>query len=308
MPWKLIQPELDGTQLALRADGQLQLKTRDETCRFLGPQGRCLVHQTLGRQPFGACCVFPVAFAQTPEGVDVALSPICDGTRRGIGPLLEHREEDLRERLIHGAPRRPNGFRLAPDLQISWEQFRDIEKGLCDILATQDVPLRRRLYLGCRLLGSLKEGEGIHVEQWLTEPPVAISTALRQAIHEMLVRILAWDRTVLRSLPKEIPADLFEKEARDPKILAGILQNTLFCKTYSYPYDLTTAHNFLIVVYVLALLMQESSTAPLTDAMWRELGSLGVHGLLKSVLHEGVPEEFRNLFGTAQFGMWMLCA
>jgi len=54
--------------------------------------------------------------------------------------------------------------------------------------------------------------------------------------------------------------------------------------------------------------MQEASHGPLSDAMWRELGSLGVHGLLKSVLHEGVPEGFRNLFGTAEFGQWLLVA
>jgi len=39
-----------------------------------------------------------------------------------------------------------------------------------------------------------------------------------------------------------------------------------------------------------------------TDAMWRELGSLGVHGLLKSVLHEGVPEGFRKLRSKLRIG------
>jgi hypothetical protein len=76
---------------------------------------------------------------------------------------------------------------------------------------------------------------------------------------------------------------------------------------YSYPFDLTTAHNHLIVLYLLALIMQAAAT-PLTDEMWRELGSLGVHGLLKSMLHEGMPEGFRALLGTADFGIWMLAA
>jgi hypothetical protein len=61
-------------------------------------------------------------------------------------------------------------------------------------------------------------------------------------------------------------------------------------------------------LYLLTLVMQEASHGTLSDAMWRELGSLGVHGLLKSVLHEGVPEGFRNLFGTAEFGQWLLVA
>jgi hypothetical protein len=71
---------------------------------------------------------------------------------------------------------------------------------------------------------------------------------------------------------------------------------------------LTTAFNFLIVLYLLTLIMQEAATGSLSDPMWRELGSLGVHGLLKSVLHEGVPEGFRTVFGTAESRLWMLRA
>jgi hypothetical protein len=308
MPWQTVRPELQGTQLPRRLDGKLQLKTNDETCRFLGSRGQCLIHQTLGRQPFGPCCVFPVAFAQTPEGVAVALSPICDSTRHGVGPALVDREDDLRERLVHAEPRRPDGLRLLPGMQITWEQFRDVEKGLCDILAAADLPLRRRLYLGSRFLSALRDNEAVEVERWVGEPMVSITAELRQAIHDMLVRVLAWDRAVLQSLPKAIPPALFETDAREPEVLARLLQNTLFCKAYSYAFDLTTAYNFLIVLYLLALLMQEASEHLLTERMWRELGSLGVHGLLKKVLHEGVPDGFRQVFGTAEFGMWMLSA
>jgi len=56
---------------------------------------------------------------------------------------------------------------------------------------------------------------------------------------------------------------------------------------------------------LLALVMQAAAT-PLSDEMWRELGSMGVHGLLNSMLHEGMPEGFRALLGTADFGLWML--
>jgi hypothetical protein len=247
-----------------------------------------------------------VAFAQTPEGIAAALSPICDGARHGAGPALLDRQDDLRERLVHAEPRHTDEFRLGPGLQIPWDNFRDVEKALCDILGAEELPMRRRLYVGSRLLGSLRDNEGVHVERWLAEPAVGITAELREAIHGMLRRILTWDRAVLRALPQIIPDGLFEKEAQEPRILARILQNTLFSKTYSYQYDLTTAHNFSILLYLLSLLMQESGAGRITELMWRELGSLGVHGLLKSVLHEGVPEGFRSLFGTAEFGMWML--
>jgi hypothetical protein len=278
-------------------------------CRFLGSQGQCLIHQTLGHQPFGPCCIFPVAFAQTPEGVAVALSPICDSTRHGIGPTLADREDDLRERLIHAEPRRADGFRLSPATEIPWDNFRDVEKALCDILAADDTPMRRRLYVGCRLLGALRDQQPVETERWLGEPMVAITPELRQAIHDMLLKVLGWDRAALRALPRSLPPMLFAAEIREAAILTRILQNTLYCKTYSYVFDLTTAQNFLIVLYLLTLVMQEAANPhPLDERMWRELGSLGVHGLLKSVLHESVPEGFRQVFGTAEFGMWMLSA
>jgi hypothetical protein len=308
MPWQSLRPELSGTQLPRRPDGKLQLKTLNETCRFLSPRGLCLIHQTLGRQPFGPCCIFPVAFARTPEGIAVGLSPICDSTRNGTGPALSAREDDLRERLVHAEPRQAAGLRLAPGRELSWEHFSAVEKALCEILAATQMPMRRRLYVGSRLLGALRDNQIAEMDRWLGEPPAAITVELRKAIHDMLGKILGWDRAALRRLPRAIPPTLFELEVREPVVVARILQNTLFCKTYSYPLDLTSAFNFLIVMYLLTLLMQQTVPGPLPETMWRELGALGVHGLLKSLLHEGVPEGFRTVFGTAEFGLWMLSA
>jgi hypothetical protein len=308
IPWERVKPELQGTRLTSRPDGKLQLKTLNEVCRFLGPQRQCLIHQTLGRQPFGPCCIFPVAFAETPDGVTAALSPICDATRHGVGPTLADREDDLRERLIHAKPRQPNGFRLLPSVEVPWDTFRNVEKALCDILAADDSPMRRRLYVGSRVLGALRDQEPLQIDSWIREPMVPITPELRKAIHDMLTKVLAWDRATLRKLPTTIPPELSQREVNEPEVVARILENTLFSKVYSYPFDLTTAYNFLIVLYLLTLLMQEAAGGRLDEPMWRELGSVGVHGLLKSMIHDGVPEGFRQLFGTAEFGMWMLSA
>ncbi|HLK71933.1 MAG TPA: hypothetical protein VKT19_08245, partial [Steroidobacteraceae bacterium] len=148
----------------------------------------------------------------------------------------------------------------------------------------------------------------IALQAWMDEPIGPLLPEMRAAIRGMLERVLGWDRTVLRALPRELPLDLNERESPDAPLLVRILQNTLFCKVYSYAFDLTSAHNFLIVLYLLALTMEASNEGRLSALMWRELGSLGVHGLLKSLLHEQVPEEFRKLFGTPDFGMWMLAA
>jgi hypothetical protein len=309
IPWNEIDPALTATRLPQRSDGKLQLKSVGETCRFLGPRNLCLIHKTLGRQPFGPCCVFPFSFARTPDGIAVGLSPICGSVRLGLGLGigLEERTDDLHERLAHAEPRSADAYRLAPGVEVPWDRFRDIEKALCDCIAAGDIPMRRRLYVGARLLRALKEHQPIDLNAWLLESPGTITAELREAIRGMLARIIGWERSALRRLPREVPPELFSLEVQDAAVLARILRNTLFCKVYSYPFDLTTAHNHLIVLYLLALLMQAASS-PLTEEMWRELGSLGVHGLLKSMLHDGMPEGFRALLGTADFGVWMLAA
>lgn len=308
MPYATMAPQLSGTRLPVRPDGTLQLKTPDETCRFLGPRNQCLIHKTLGRQPFRACCVFPFSFARTPEGIAVGLSPVCGSARAGLGIAPTQRTEDLHERLAHAEPRSTGTYRLAPGRAISWESFRDIEKGLCDCLAIEEIPLRRRLYVGARLLGALTGGVTIDMPAWRNEPLPPLKPELRAAIHGMLTRLLGWNRAVLLELPREIPANLPALEVTEAPMMARILRNTIFCKVYSYPLDLTTALNYAIVLYVLALLMQAAADGPLTERMWRELGSLGVHGLLKTMLHDDMPENFRTLLGRSEFGLWILAA
>ena len=307
LPWHGA-PRLVDRKLPVRSDGKLLLKSPEESCRFLGPGNRCLIHEALGRQPFGACCVFPFSFARTPEGIAAGLSPICGSARLGRGIRPQERTEDLRERLVHAEPRATDTYRLAPGVAVGWESFRDIETGLCDCLAAEEVPLRRRLYVGARLLGALTDGSRVDLPGWRAEAPPALKPELRAAIPGMLARLIGWNRAVLRGLPREIPAALCTLETGEAPLVARILRNTIFCKVYSYPLDLTTAHNYVIVLYLLALIMQAAAGGPLTQRMWQELGSLGVHGLLKTMLHDGMPDSFRALLGRSEFGLWMLAA
>src|ERR1700749_1862887 len=222
MPWATVRPQLQGARLPQRPDGKLQLKVLNETCRFLGSQNQCLIHQTLGRQPFGPCSVFPFAYAQTPEGLAIGTSPICGAARRGLGVPLAERESELRERLVQADPRQPAGFCLAPGVDITWEQFRDIEKGLCDILATAALPIRQRLHVGSRLLGALRSNESVDMNRWLTEPPVVITPELREVLRGMLAKVLGWDRATLRALPQTVPADLAAMEILDQPVMTGL--------------------------------------------------------------------------------------
>jgi len=306
--WSAAQPPAGGTRLPVRADGRLQLKQASEPCRFLGDAGQCRIHQAVGRQPFETCAISPYTFAQTPEGFAVAMSPVCPSARMGIGvPPLDH-EEDLRDRLAQAEPRATDVYRLAPDREIAWTDFRDIEQALLACLAAEELPMRRRLYVGTRILGAVLRHEPIDSAAWLDEPLPPITAELRAAIRGMLERVLRWDRKVLQAAPLSLPQQLAGLELRETAVVARILRNTLFSKSYSYQFDLTTAFNFGIVLYLLTLVMQAANPGPLPESHWRELGALGTHGLLKNLLHEGVPEGFRTVFASSEFGQWMLAA
>lgn len=306
IPWEEIQPALKGTKLEVRADGQLQLKDNRETCRFLGEHRRCLIHKTLGRQPFGPCAVFPFAFARTPEGVAVTTSLVCGSVRNRLGPSLAERQGDVRERLFLSPVRSPNGFRLAPSLEIPWESFRQIETILLDLLEKPQVPLRQRLYAGNRLLDALRRNEPIDVGAWLEEPPGILADEYRVTLRTYLAKIFAWDRRGFTRLLQGMSLDLHHDRLRDEPVVVDILRNLLFSKVYSYPYDLTTAHNMSILLYVLTGIMQSAFEGPLPDELWQELGALGGHGLLASLLPDSAPQGLKEFLGSSEFGRWAL--
>ena len=306
LPWEDIRPALKGTQLAVRPDGQLQLKDNHETCRFLDEHTQCLVHKFLGRQPFGPCAVFPFGFAKTPEGVAVTTSHICGSVRNGRGPLLSERQDIVSERLFLAKVRTPNGFRLAPGLDIPWETFCHVEEMLLDLLAESHIPLYRRLYVGNRILDALRKNEELEVSAWLEEPPGVLTEDLREEMRTYFARILAWDRLALKRLPQDMSLDLHHERLHDESVVVAILQKLLFSKVYSYPFDLATAHNLAIVLYVLTLALQSVGDGDLTDELWRELASLGGHGLLSSLLPDSAPPNLVAFLGSSEFGQWAL--
>lgn len=306
IPWEAIKPALKGTKLEVRADGQLQLKDNHEACRFLDEHRQCLIHKTLGRQPFGPCGVFPFAFAQTPEGVTVSTSLVCGSVRNRLGPSLAERQFDVRERLFLAPVRSPNGFRLAPALEIPWESFRQIETILLDLLEKPQVPLRQRLYAGNRLLDALRRNEPIDVGAWLEEPPGILAEEYRETLRTYLAKIFAWDRRGFARLPQGMSLDLHHDRVRDESVVVDILRNLQFSKAYSYPYDLTTAHNLSILLYVLTGIMQSAFDGPLPDELWQELAALGGHGLLASLLPDSAPEGLKAFLGSSEFGQWAL--
>jgi hypothetical protein len=268
----------------------------------LDEKNQCLIHKTFGRQPFGPCAVFPFAFAQTPDGVAVSTSLICGSVRNGLGPPLTERQDNVRERLFLAPVRRPDGFRLAPTLEVSWESFRDIETALLDLLGHSQMPLHRRLYAGNRLLDALRRNEAVNLKAWLEEPPGTLTEEYRDTLRTYLAKILAWDRLALKRLMPGMSLELRHDRLRDEPVIVAILKNLLFSKVYSYPFDLTTAHNMSILVYLLTLIMQSAFDGLLPDALWQELAAWGTGGLGTSLLPDSAPQSLVEYLGSSEFG------
>jgi hypothetical protein len=306
LPWDRIAPRLHGTLLPVLDAERVVIKARTEACRFLGTRNECLIHAELGYQPFAACATFPFSFARTPEGVAVTASRSCGSVCEASGPPLTEREVDLRQRLAITRPRSTDEFRVAPGRAVGWTAFRDTEALLRALLERRELPLHRRLFLGARALGVLLAGGEFDPGAALAAPPVVIDAPLREQLGQLLDRIQGWDRLALRELPSRVPRDLRHGDLIDAEPLAAELENLHFGKVYSYEFDLTTAHNFAILLYLTALAWQRGFPQGLDALRRRELALLGSHGLLKSLLPQDAPPALRTLLGSAQFGEWAL--
>ena len=130
----------------------------------------------------------------------------------------------------------------------------------------------------------------------------------RGTLRTYLAKIFAWDRRGLARLPQGMALELHHDRLRDESVVADILRNLQFSKaySYSYPYDLTTAHNLSILLYVLTGIMQSALAGPLSDELWQELAALGGHGLLASLLPDSAPEGLKEFLGSSEFGQWAL--
>lgn len=304
--WPTVAPSVPTTALPTLPNGRLHLKSPHEKCRFLSSRNRCLIHETVGTQPFAPCAVFPFRFAWTPDGISAATSSVCPSVRANVGIPIVDRTDDLRERLAFTNPPRPTGFRLTSDREVSWTQFRQIEASICECLDDQAIPLRRRLYRTATILerGGQRRME---IDPWLDNHAVVLLPDLRTKLRELFARVLSIQRPVLQTLGGIVPEDLCERETRFPVTLSQILRNTLFSKVFSYKFDMTTAQNLLVVLYLVALTMEATNGGALSNAMWEELGALGVHGLLGSLLEPpGALSKFRDLLGMPEFGVWLL--
>jgi len=127
----------------------------DGACVFLESDERCGIHTRLGaRSKPQVCREFPYSFVDTPDGVAVGLSFACTAVRAHHGRALSEQEAEVREVLAGSTRvrRLPDPIVLYSSVDITWEQYRAIERGLLALLGDAETTLPTALLAGSVLI------------------------------------------------------------------------------------------------------------------------------------------------------------
>lgn len=130
-------------------------RTPSGSCVFLTDENRCAIHLRLGypEKP-QVCKEFPYSFVETPDGIAVGLSFACTAVRGHHGRPLGEQVAEISEILAgsYRVQRVEEPILLYAGLDIGWDDYRPIERGLLDLLGREDVPLPQALLAGSVLI------------------------------------------------------------------------------------------------------------------------------------------------------------
>lgn len=307
IPWDEIAPEKQGTVLPVRDDGRLQLKTRDERCRFIDANNHCLVHKALGRSVFEPCTLFPFTFAETPDGVAVAASHLCHSVRDRLGLPLEARKDDLYQRLAMYPANQGDGYRLTRDAAPDWDTYKVAEATLTALLDRDDLSLSRRLWLGCRFMAAHTAGDPLEWDYWEREAIEPLPAEHRENAHAIVRGSMTYQLFLVDHEPTE---EIYEGEAIvDEATLVRMMKEVYHAKHLALGFGLTVAHNMVVMLYLFARTMQAHVPGGrLSETDWRKLSTRYFHGGMLGYLASG-KEAGTHLRGMAEdpnFGLWLL--
>jgi hypothetical protein len=292
IPWEDADADLRGQQLSAGAPGLLQLKGRNEACRYLDANKHCRIHKRLGNPIFAACSAFPYRFVETPDGVVAATSFACGTVRANLGPPLPTLVDDIQARLARaGLSHRMGAFRLANGREIEWEAFRALEGSLRDDLGNTDLPLVRRLWLGARRLEAAVFNLPEDVATWEVEAIAPHSlTDTMQDQRALALHLFARIDPVLAPVAlRDAPHTPLE----DTERVARFLQTVHFSKIFSYPYDLVTAHTMTILLAQMLEILAAPGVGEVPAHVWQQLGTMTLHGAFGvglEAIHEHLPD------------------
>jgi Fe-S-cluster containining protein len=161
-------------------------------CRFLTPEGLCLVHATLGvaAKPF-AGRLFPFTFLRTPVGVFVGARFNCPAVVRGLGPPVQVQQRALEELYDEYAstyepPSAGERVRFFGRYELAWADILRVEEQMVEFLREREFDLPRRV-LACRRLVRRLVGEAVRSRESgrVAAEPGAILGALRHGVYEI---------------------------------------------------------------------------------------------------------------------------
>lgn len=140
--------------------GQRCIRTKDSNCIFLDLQKICLVHKFLGydKKP-QHCKDYPFIYVKTPGGIYVTPDYSCYSIIRELGnPVSSYSEilkSDYEKSKMVFDVQEP--IKLSPRIEIPWDVYLKIEKGLLDFLSVDVYTLDDRLIGGNVFLNLLEE-------------------------------------------------------------------------------------------------------------------------------------------------------
>lgn len=289
LPMAAIAPELTGTRLEEKGDGQLILKRRADACRFLDDANRCRIHMHLGTPVFTPCGVFPYRFTETPDGVAVTVSNYCNAVRACEGPPLETQTEEIYRRLTWaGGPMfaaRPP--RLTRDAEPEWESFKAAEAELRAALRLTDLPLHRRLWIGARMLQARLEGRQGDPDAFALEPLAPLPEDDRALVDASLGYPIAFLAMLEPGLEPANDLHITTTRLAAEDRFARWLENVHFAKDLSYTFGLATANALVVLLYVFWLSL-EGGLARHDELLFRAFG--------RNVDHRIVIPPLQQLF------------
>jgi len=213
------------------------LRTRDGRCVFLGDDNLCRIHKEVGGDVKPAVCrEFPLAFAVTPDGVQVSLRPNCESAARSRrdGQPLGEQQAWILDMLAEGRA----GARVASLVEVGagrlWPfgLLRLVETRLLSIAASATdtralaLSLRDLLEGVLRVVPARLTGDALARAALLTRDSMTALRAARGAVDAR--RGLAALRFLLAHLGDAAVHDVEERRTHTPREGKNIASDALY--------------------------------------------------------------------------------
>ncbi|MGI8906698.1 MAG: hypothetical protein ACR2IE_09440 [Candidatus Sumerlaeaceae bacterium] len=188
------------TAAGMPGDPPRLARKHDGSCIFFDKDRLCAVHRIIGPHAKPQVCRdFPYRYVETSGGTYVGLSFMCPSVRNNIGSPVGEQGAQLRSHyaVAQSVLEAPARVALNRRIELTWDEYIDLENTFAELLAIPSIPLNQRLIACCALVsfvdayyqemnGSPVVGPGNRM------PPAALAgflSALRSTSYAELLRV-----------------------------------------------------------------------------------------------------------------------